>query len=143
MEEWFQPGNKFGFVLDPVQNTLVQDVLTSFIGDAASFKLTAPEKVYTSFYREGDTLMIHFLNHTGFRYKPGDVMAWNVPEDAFPPLLEAIQGEVKVDRQLSEVYAVSPDFEGRKPLTFTQEGNTVKFTLPPELLKVYTIVKLR
>ncbi len=143
MEEWFQPGMKFRFILDPVQNALVQELLTSFIGDAATFKLTAPENVFTSFYRDGDTLMVHFLNHTGFRCEPGQILSWNVAEDAFPPLSKPIQGAVKVKRKISEVYAVSPDFKGRKQLTFTQNGDTVKFTFPPELLKVYTIVKLR
>ena len=142
-EEWFHPGDRYDFVLDPLQNAMVQDLLKDLIGDKASFKVDAPEKVYTSFYREGDTALIHFLNHTGFRFKLGDKMPWDVAKDAFPPPSKPITAKVRTDRKISEVYAVSPDFEGRKKIPFTQQDRVVKFALPPDLLKVYTIVKLR
>ena len=141
-EEWFHPGDKYDFAVDPNLNALVQTLLNGLIGDAASFKISAPEKVYTSFYREKDMILIHFLNHTGFRLKVGDRMPWNVAPDAFPRLEKAVSAEVGTRRKIREVYAVSMDFKGRKPLPFTQEKNTVQFILPPELLKVYTIVKL-
>ena len=70
-------------------------------------------------------------------------MPWDVAPDAFKPPSKPITAEVRTDRKISEVYAVSPDFEGRKKLLFTQQDRVVKFALPPDLLKVYTIVKLR
>ena len=142
MEEWFQPGEKFGFSLDTALNTMVQDLLANLIGDAASVRLKAPEEVFTSFYKDGDSVWVHFLNHTGFKCKPGEILPRTVAPDAFPAIPEAIEGEIKIGRTISEAYAVSPDFKGRRALAYTQENGVVRFTLPPELLKVYTMVRM-
>ena len=142
-EEWWHPGSTYAYKMDENLNRIVQKQLSDFIGDAASFKMDAPEKVYTSFYKDGDTTCIHLLNHTGWRFKPGDKMPHNVAPDAFPKLKEPVNVEVKTEQKVNEVYAVSMDFSGRKPLQFSQENGVLKFTMPGELLEVYTIVKFR
>ena len=142
-EEWWHPGSTYAYKMDETLNRIVQKQLSDFIGDAASFKMDAPEKVYTSFYKDGDTTCIHFLNHTGWKFKPGDKMPHNVAPDAFPKLKEPVNVEVKTEQKVNEVYAVSMDFSGRKPLQFSQENGVLKFTMPGELLEVYTIVKFR
>lgn len=142
-EEWWHPGSTYGYRMDENLNRIVQKQLADFIGDASTFRMDAPEKVYTSFYKDGDTTYIHFLNHTGWKFKVGDKMPWDVASDAFPKLNAPVSVEVKTEQKISEVYAVSMDFQGRQPLTFTQENGIVKFTLPGELLEVYTIVKIR
>ncbi|MBR6373330.1 MAG: beta-galactosidase trimerization domain-containing protein, partial [Victivallales bacterium] len=142
-EEWWHPGSTYGYSKDENLNRIVQEQLSNLIGDAATFKMDAPEKVYTSFYKDGDTTCIHFLNHTGWNFKVGDKMPYTVAPDAFPKLKNPVNVEVKTDQRINEVFAVSMDFAGRRPLTFTQENGKVKFTMPGELLEVYTIVKMR
>lgn len=142
-EEWWHPGSTYGYKKDENLNRIVKEQLVEFIGRSATFKMDAPEKVYTSFYKDGDTTFIHFLNHTGWNFKVGDKMPQGVAENAFPKLKNPVNAEVKTDQKISEVYAVSLDFKGKKPLQFKQENGVVKFTMPGELLKVYTIVKMR
>ena len=44
------------------------------------------------------------------------------------------------DGNVKSAYAVSPDFEGHKPLKLKKVGERTEITLPKELLKAYTIV---
>ena len=103
----------------------------------------APDKVYTALWREKDgTLAIHFLNSTGTNIKPGEAMTPAAPDPAFPALAEDIVFTLPV-AEGSTVTAASPDFDGERSLAVVRNGDgTATVTLPRELLKAYTVVKI-
>ncbi len=110
---------------------------------ATAWDVNAPERVYSTLYRQGDTLVGHFLNGTGQNAKPGDVIQSPAPQPAFPPLAQDIIFSMDI-LELKQVYAVSPDFPGQQELAFKKLDNSRwQITLPKELLKTYTVVYLR
>ena len=60
-------------------------------------------------------------------------------KEAWPALKEDIMFSLR-DGNVKSAYAVSPDFEGHKPLKLKKVGERTEITLPKELLKAYTIV---
>ncbi len=114
------------------------------LGNAALWTTDAPEKVYTTLYREPGRLLIHFLNATGSHMSAGETMCAETPQDAYPKLAAPIRFELASDSlEVRKVYAVSSDFEGRKALGFKRlPDGRIQAELPAELLKVYTIVIL-
>ena len=64
------------------------------------------------------------------------------PKVPYPALTEDVV--FTVPGKWREAVAVSPDFAGRKPLELRSAGEQgVTVTLPKELLKTYTIVRLK
>ena len=57
----------------------------------------------------------------------------------FPQVAEDIVFSVVRDN-VKQVYAVSPDYEGRIPLAYKMDGGKVTVTLPKTALKTYTLV---
>ena len=51
-----------------------------------------------------------------------------------------ILGPIKLGDGVKQVYAVSPDYEGRIPLAYKMDGGKVTVTLPKTALKTYTLV---
>lgn len=113
--------------------------------DAGVWQCSAPDKVHTSLYKikNSNLLYAHFLNGSGSNFSYGDTIPVGVPEGGFPQLKEDITFELK-DRVITRAEAASPDFEGWKELRVeaVKAINGSRITLPKELLKVYTIVKL-
>ena len=98
-----------------------------------------PEAVLTSVFDVKGTTVIHFLNCTGSKLKVGDVVPGDPAEPVFPPVPEDIV--FRVPRQsVRQVYAVSPDYEGRIPLKYTLDAGMAKVVLPVSALKAYTLV---
>ena len=120
-----------------------RQMLVDVLGPARALKdVRIPEKVYTSAWREADgTLALHFLNGTGANLKVGAVIPDRSPEPAFPPLAEDLVFEVRTKAKC-RVVAGSPDFDGDRPLTTEMRDGWMRITLPKELMRAYTVVKV-
>ena len=99
-----------------------------------------PVGVLTSVYRDGKKIMVHFLNATGSKYKPGETIPAVLKGDIFPQLEKDIVFTVPGD--FKQARAASPDFAGFKALQCKRLNGELQVTLPKELLKVYTVVHL-
>ena len=135
-------GRKFRFELDEGVARLYRGFLTDLLKDATPWQVSAPLKVHTELYRQGDAYVAHFLNGQGATLKKGDPVQYDPPGDPWPPIAGDITFTLAAPKA-SEAYAVSPDFAGRKPLKLTRSGANVTVTLPKALLKAYTVVWVR
>ena len=116
--------------------------LAEIVKPGAYWSGNMPKKVFTAIWREGDELLIHFLNGTGSVHKQDEIMTLKPPKIPYPALAEDVV--FTVPGKWREAVAVSPDFAGRKPLALRAAGEQgVTVTLPKELLKAYTIVRLK
>ena len=80
---------------------------------------------------------------TGCRPKEGDVLDWGVSGEAYPALEKDIVFTLPGCTGQKAV-AVSPDFEGARSLAAVPNPDgSLTVTLPKELLKVYTLVRIR
>ena len=109
----------------------------------SGFELDAPEKIYSTYYRSDDAEIIHLLNARGANPQYGEILKATCPEEPFPVVDQDITITVTAPANVKEVYAVSPDFEGRKALKFTKENNQLKIVLDKGLLKAYTLVWIK
>ncbi len=99
-----------------------------------------PEAVLTGLFKVNGKIAVHFLNATGSNLKDGEVIAFDWKGPVFPPLARDITFAVFTDKA-TRAYAVSPDFEGRKPLQITPVSQgKFQIHLPKQHLKAYTIV---
>ena len=98
-----------------------------------------PAAVLTNVFEVDGKLAIHFLNATGSHLKPGETIPTAMKTPVFPPLANDIT--FAVPRKTAKAYAVSPDYDGKRPLECKPlpNGHT-QIRLPKELLKAYTIV---
>jgi len=139
------PPQRHLFNPDPKKQTAFRESVRALVKGATVWKTAhIPDFVYTSLWRErnGDTL-VHFLNSTGTNIKYGDVMPDATPEPAFPPLKEDIRFALPA-RAGVRVTASSPDFAGEVELETRRTGDgLLAVSLPKNLLKAYTIVRIR
>ncbi|MBE6367464.1 MAG: hypothetical protein E7052_06075 [Lentisphaerae bacterium] len=137
------PGRKWNFTRDDALADFMHRLLRERLSKSSCWTTDAPRKVYTTLYREPERYLVHFLNMTGSAIRKGEVMDHTVPADAYPALKNPVSFQLPVnDMPVKQVYAISPDFAGRKALQFTNKDNVINVTVPPELIKVYTIVIL-
>ena len=138
------PPRVWNFDPDPVAEKKFREQLAGLVKGATVWSVRgAPDKVYTSIWKEkgGDTV-IHFLNSTGTNIKPGEKMKPEAPVPTFPELKEDIVFTIP-GANVAKVTAASPDFEGVRELTFEKNPDgTVTVTLPRDLLKAYTLVRI-
>lgn len=115
--------------------------LAALVERDAWWTVDAPDDVYTSVWREYDeTITIHFLNASGTAPKIGENLAFEAPETAFAPLVHDIRFTVPEDES---AVAVSPDFHGERRLKAERAPDrSLTVTLPKELLRIYTLVRI-
>ena len=131
------------FELDEKLAVKYRGLLRRMIGKAAYWTVDAPEKVYTSLYRQDKALVVHFLNAQGAELKKGELLPMKIPAVPFPPLRKPITFTLPV-KTATEVYAVSPDYPGRQALEFRKnDDRSITVTLPEKLLHAYTIVWIK
>ncbi len=106
-------------------------------------RISAPDQVHITLYRQGDALVLHFLNATGADIKAGETLSANAPANAWPAPAAPITIAIPCGFTPREVYAVSPDFQGRQPVRHLVKDGRVNIILPPALLKAYTLVWIR
>ena len=139
-EAEYSPGDKYNFDYDANYAAAFRTLLKKEFANAdCNFSVEAPENIYTAFFREGDRQVVHLLNAAGRTVKFGEIMKRGAPKEPFPLLAQDIN--ISLERsKVSKIYAVSPDYPGRRELKFTHKDNICSFTLPKELLKAYTLI---
>ncbi len=131
------------FELDEPLARMYRRYLLEALDGASPWRVEAPTQVFAELYRHDGALVAHFLNATGATLKKGEIVQPEPPHGvAWPALAEDIRFTLEAP-QAREVYAVSPDFAGRKPLPFTRDGAKITVTLPRKLLKAYTLVWMK
>lgn len=120
------------------------DEVAAWAAPAMWWRINAPEKVYTSLWREADgTLAIHFLNATGVNNVPWENLTSEAPDPAFPALAEDIVFTLPKGTGRKAV-ATSPDFEGEKTLSSVANADgSLTVVLPKALLKAYVLIRVK
>ena len=138
------PPQKWTYNADPKLEAYYRSRVAALLKPASYWQVSLPDKVYTTIWREANgSQVIHFLNATGANIKYDEVMKNTAPNPAFPQLAEDIVFTIPAPACQS-VCAYSPDFAGERKLAFTQNADgTITATLPKELLKAYTIVRMK
>lgn len=86
--------------------------------------------------------VIHLLNGSGISMKPGTLINSATPAGSWTALSRPVVLDVKTMTG-KKAYAVSPDFSGRRSVEAKRlDADTVRISIPPELLTRYTIVYL-
>ncbi|MBR4220041.1 MAG: hypothetical protein IKR81_02730, partial [Victivallales bacterium] len=134
---------KWTFAPDKPLEEAYRAYLKKLLAAEACWETNAPDQLYTALWREADgTLAIHFLNATGAKPKPGEVLDGLAPNPAFPELPSDITFRLAAEKATA-VTAASPSFEGVKALSFNKNSDgTITVTLPAELAKQYVVVKI-
>ena len=133
---------KWEFNPDKTAEAAFKRELLDWCGGARTWKIDAPDKVFTGVWREksGDHV-VHFVNATGVVMKSGEAVVPEAPDPAFPPIRSDMSITVPVSI-VGKAVAVSPDFPGEVELTLRENGDgTVTAVLPKECLSVYTLVR--
>lgn len=132
------------WVFDPDRRAeaAFREEIAEWTSAADSWRIDAPEKVFTSVWREADgAFVIHFLNATGVNMKKGEKVVPEAPSPAFPE----IEKDISICAPIlggGRAIAWSPDFSGPRPLSIRQCEKGVRITLPRTCLKTYTLVRL-
>lgn len=136
-------GKVSGFIYDVKLASFYRGILRKLIGDTSLLKTDAPEKVFMTLYREQDQVLVHLLNGLASGHSKGDLVPNTFKKAPFPALTRDIIITVPVYGK-NEIYAVSPDFKGRKKLSGKYHADsTVTLTLPKELFKGYILIRVR
>ncbi|MBE6381322.1 MAG: hypothetical protein E7047_10385 [Lentisphaerae bacterium] len=121
---------------------IYRKLLSHAVAAGRVWQTDAPDRVFTALWRDGDELLVHFLNGTGFSMVYGQELTPAVPAKPYPMLAKDIT--FTMPGSFSGAVAVSPDFAGRKALKLVKNSNnTTTVVLPKELLETYTIVRLK
>lgn len=109
------------------------------------FKAIAmPERVLATVYQQdtpGKPILVHLLNATGYKMKPGKRFAATHFSTAFPKMTEDIVFQIKLPAELKEAYIVSPDFAEKKPVkTEKIKDGFLKVTVNKDDLKTYSTI---
>ena len=148
MEKEQSVNQRYDYRPDSGLRRLALEFLRDQLGADSVFEpLAIPEGVMTSLTCQqeagGTALTIHFLNAAGLQTAPGTLITGRKTPGTWKPLTEPVVFLLKAPH-LKEVYAVSPDYEGRHTPAFRKISRGVwKITLPPELLQRYTLVFAR
>ena len=138
-ENWY--GLKWTLKDDPEREAAFRKELARWTARADGWKIDAPEKVFTTVWREASGAhVVQLLNGTGVNMKFGDNVVPEAPDPAFPPIAQDIHIEAPEGMRAE---AFSPDFEGARPLEATPlPGGGLRVSVPKDLLKVYTLVRI-
>lgn len=132
-------GQDWRYRHDPVLEDFYKRVLSRILADSRWWQTDAPDRIHTTIFRQPGALSIHFLNGAASNLNFGEKMPEYCPKIAWPPLSRDITFTIPCDKA-TQVYAVSPEFKGRKLLDFNVTDGKLTAKLPKELLHAYTIV---
>jgi hypothetical protein len=137
-DRWTYVPNDMALLLyiDLVQHALVDGPVLR--------EVHVPRKVLVSLYRDErdgqSQWIIHLLNVTGSRLKPGQTVPPTKSLPAFPPLEEDVVFDVRAPGA-SSGYVVSPDYPGRRPVKLADIGaGYCRVTVSKSDLKAYATV---
>ncbi len=137
----YQPGNY------PELLKIYQNMLKELFAAGDDFVPVAiPAKVMVSTVEVAEPgkspeFVVNLLNATGVEVAEGTVIPAKMPTD-WGKITSPLVFQVKL-QGMKEAFAVSPDFAGRKVVEVREiKPGLMEFTLPPELLKYYTQVRI-
>jgi len=116
--------------------------LRRVVGDAAFWKVNAPERVYAMPWLAKDgSLVVHLLNATGATPpSPGEKPPVHTPD--FVPVPSEITIALPAAACGTRAVMTSPDFDGERELPVSAAGaGSVSVTVPPGSLTCYAIVR--
>ncbi len=136
-------GNPYKFKPDPKLYDLYAALLADHFKQGQVFEaVRIPQGVLTSVWRSPEGLAVHLLNASGVKIKPRAKIPSAMKESSWGVLTEPLVMNVRMPK-LSKAYLSSPDFEGGKEVKYQKlDQNRWQITIPPELLKRYSILKL-
>jgi hypothetical protein len=138
-ENWYDL--KWGLKDDEISKAAFKKQVATWTVNADSWKINAPEKVFTSVWKESSgAYVVHLLNGTGVNMKFGDEVPPEAPDPAFPPIEDAIE---IISPKCIKAVAYSPDFDGGRELE-SEKSSDGKFriVLPSGGLNVYTLIRI-
>jgi hypothetical protein len=141
--------NKWIFVIDKNVDAFNEKMLNLVIGkpELQFTPVQFPERVLASVYRQevdGKTsTLVHLLNAGGSPVALGEVVPAVPPlTPAWPVLTQDIIFDIALPG-LKDAYTVSPDWQGRKKVSFQAlSDKRWRVTVPKDMLKCYSIVYL-
>ena len=137
------PPNEWKFDPDPKGQQAFRAAMAQLVGKAAYWRTDAPDRVFTSIWRQKDgTMVVHFLNAAGANLKPGEKMVPESPVPAFPRIGQDITFTLPGAAN-ARAAAASPEFAGERELASTPNADgSATIVLPASLFRAYTIVKV-
>lgn len=139
---------RYKFNPDEALLALYKAFLKDQLGDNSCFQaVSVPEGVISSVTRQKEgkasAIVVHLLNATGVKRTFDMLIPKSMPASMWQNLSQPLVFNVKTEK-INNVYAVSPDFPGKHPLDFKAAAPGYwQITVPPELLKRYTLVFIR
>ena len=142
------PPNKKVFSYDAARARAFRAEIAKLVAGADVWRTDAPGGVFTTVWREtkgpdGRATVVHFLNATGCDdLKVGETCTFASPKVPFPALEKDVVFTIGGGKSAT---AYSPDFGfgGRSLAARRNADGTLTVTLPKELLKGYTIVRIK
>ncbi len=136
-------GAQVAFAPDAAEEAAFREEVARWSEGAKWWEVSAPDKVYTSVWREANgALAVHLFNTTGVDNKPGEKIVSNAPVPAYPKVDADIDFTVPVQGAV-RVSATSPEFDGVRMLEASQvAGGRVKVTIPKGMLGAYLFVRI-
>jgi len=129
---------------DPVLEKFVKELYGKLLAGSRVWQLDAPEKILTALWRGNDkTVYIHFFNYSGVSLKAGEKMDPLAPKVPYPALKRDLTFTVYGVEKDAQAVAVSPDFKDSVKLSGSWQNGKLTVKMPKELLKTYTIVRVK
>ena len=142
---WEREGSGFRTKkFEPELEKFVKELYGDILAGSRVWQVNAPEKICTALWKSQDgAIYAHFFNYTGVTVKAGDKLDPRYPQVPYPAISKDITFTLKGVAKTAVAVADSPDFEGSKKLKSSWENGNLTVTLPKELMKTYTIVKVK
>jgi len=138
---------KWTFAANRPAGELLTGLVRRMLPDGPVLKaIQVPEKVLVALYRqdrgEKKQWIVHLLNATGVRLKPGQTLPSKKSLPAFPALEQDLVFDLRLDVPCRG-YIVSPDYSGQRQVTVVATGGGYqRVTVPKECLSAYATVRL-
>ena len=136
-------GRTYDYAADPAAEAEFRAEVESWAGAHRWWQVSAPDKVYTSVWREkSGAIAVHFLNTTGVNNKTGEVVTDKAPVPAFPQLKDDIVFAIPASGAVRAT-ATSPEFAGERELAVERiSDGRVRVTVPKKLAGCYLFVRI-
>ncbi len=139
--------DKWSFVANRPAAELLTALINRELPDGPVLKaIRVPEKVLVALYRQDRAgkkqWIVHLLNTTGVRLKPGQTLPSKKSLPAFPALEKDLVFDLRLNGSCRG-HIVSPDYSGRRQVTVAATaGGYQRVTVPKECLTGYATVRL-
>jgi hypothetical protein len=124
---------------------LLVDLVGRLLPEGSALKADqVPDQVVMSLYRQDQDgkrrWLVHMLNATGARLKPGEKIPARKSQPAFPPLAQDLVFDLRI-KSPTRAFIVSPDYPDQRPVAIADAGKGYqRITVPKENLQAYSVV---